>query len=263
MQIAITFFILFSSLLIPSFINAHEIPPEQMEMALTGGVYEYLWLGGSHMLTGLDHLLFIFGVIFFLNSIWDIVKYISFFTLGHSLTLIFATFYEISASEYLVDAVIALSVVYKGFDNLDGFKKVFKIKSPNLAFIIFVFGLIHGFGLSTRLQAFYLSKESLLIKILSFNLGVELGQIAALIPMVFLLKWLKKSHFFDKLSILSNAALIFVGFALFFVQLNGYFDAEKLQKNRQADLENIRKSGEIKDIKLLKELEGKQGVFDE
>ena len=103
------------------------------------------------MIRGYDHLLFLFGVIFFLTEFKDIVKFITTFTAGHCITLIAATFMGISANYFLVDAVIALTVIYKGFDNLDGFKKFFKCESPNLLLLVFIFGLIHGFGLSTRL----------------------------------------------------------------------------------------------------------------
>ena len=99
---------------------------------LAGGVTQYVWLGASHMLTGYDHLLFIFGVIFFLTGFRDILKYITAFTVGHSITLIFATIYGITANYYLIDAVIALSVCYKGFDNLDGFRKFVGVKPPDL-----------------------------------------------------------------------------------------------------------------------------------
>ena len=126
--------------LVPVVIFAHGISEADRQAMLAGGNLRYVWLGATHMLTGYDHLLFIFGVIFFLTGFRDIVKYITVFTLGHSITLIFATVFSISANYFLVDAVIALSVCYKGFDNLDGFKKFLGRPSPNLLLVIF--GLI-------------------------------------------------------------------------------------------------------------------------
>ena len=87
------------------------------------------------------------------------MKFITAFTIGHSITLVFATLYQIQANYYLVDAVIALTVIYKAFDNLDGFKRYLNTNSPNLLWMVFGFGLIHGFSLYTRLQMMPLAEE--------------------------------------------------------------------------------------------------------
>jgi len=150
-KLILSFFTLFVSA--NSF--AHGISEEAKRSMIEGGYLQYIWLGTEHMITGYDHLLFLFGVIFFLTTFKDIVKFISIFTLGHSITLIFATFMGITANYWLVDAVIAISVCYKGFDNNDGFQKYFGMKkAPNLLMMVFIFGLIHGFGLSTRLRLY-------------------------------------------------------------------------------------------------------------
>ena len=156
---------------------------------------------------------------FFLSNYFDIFKFITAFTIAHCITLIFATFYGITANAYLIDAVIAFSVIYKGFENLDGFKKCFSIGPPNLILMVFIFGLIHGFGLSTRLQE--VSNLSL-SQILSFNIGVEFGQIAVLI-IVFLLISMIKGKSFDGISRISNWVLVVTGIFLLVYQLNGYF----------------------------------------
>ncbi len=207
---------------LPAIALAHGISEADKAAMLSGGYLQYLWLGASHMLTGYDHLLFIFGVIFFLTGFRDIVKYITIFTLGHSLTLVFATILGITANYFLVDAVIALSVCYKGFDNLDGFKKYLKMPSPNLLWVIFIFGLIHGFGLSTRLQQLPLGETGLIMRILSFNVGVELGQIAALSVMLILIAGWRRTQSFAQFSTLSNAGLIAAGAFLFLMQMHGY-----------------------------------------
>lgn len=209
-------------ILIPVFVLAHGISESDKAALLSGGTIQYLWLGASHMLTGYDHLLFIFGVIFFLTGFRDIVKYITIFTVGHSLTLVFATILGITANYFLVDAVIALSVCYKGFDNLDGFKKYLKMPSPNLLWVIFVFGLIHGFGLSTRLQQLPLGETGLIMRILSFNVGVELGQITALSFMLILIAGWRRTRSFAQFSTVSNAGLIVAGAFLFLMQMHGY-----------------------------------------
>ncbi|HAZ13880.1 MAG: hypothetical protein A2X86_12885 [Bdellovibrionales bacterium GWA2_49_15] len=179
---------------------AHGISEADKQTMLDGGYLKYIWLGATHMLTGYDHLLFILGVIFFLTTFKDIVKFISVFTLGHCITLIFATFFKITANYYLIDAVIAISVMYKGFENIDGFKKYFDWQPPTLLRMVFIFGLIHGFGLSTRLQQLPLGDDqiSMLIRILSFNVGVEVGQVVALAVMLIFLRGWRKAKTFER-----------------------------------------------------------------
>jgi hypothetical protein len=174
------------------------------------------------MLTGYDHLLFIFGVIFFLTGFRDIVKYITVFTLGHSITLVFATIFGISANYFLVDAVIALSVCYKGFDNTNGFRRHLNREPPNLLLVIFGFGLIHGFGLSTRLQQLPLGESGLILRILSFNVGVEVGQIIALAAMLVVIAGWRKTRSFAQFSTVANNGLIAAGLLLFLMQMHGY-----------------------------------------
>src|SRR5215212_8543914 len=202
--------------------SAHGISDADKQGILEGGNLEYLKLGAMHMLTGYDHLLFLFGVIFFLTKFRDIVKFITAFTLGHCITLVFATLLHIKANFYLIDAVIALTVCYKAFDNLDGFRRYIDVQPPNLLGAVTLFGLIHGFGLSTRLQQLPLGQEGLVLRILSFNLGVEMGQIIALSGMWVVLSSWRKTSSFLKFSKVANAALMFAGILLFLMQLHGY-----------------------------------------
>lgn len=203
---------------------AHGISEADRQSMLDGGYLRYIGLGASHMLTGYDHLLFLLGVVFFLTSFKDVAKFVTVFTLGHCLTLIFATYFKITWNFYLVDAIIALSVIYKGFDNNGGFQKYFDMKSPNLLAAVFGFGLLHGFGLSTRLQQLPLGDDgtSMLLRILSFNLGVEIGQMAALTVMVGLLAFWRHRPSFKRLSFAANLGLIYAGVYLLFMQLHGY-----------------------------------------
>lgn len=205
-----------------SFAVAHGMSAEDQARILNAGYFEYLRLGATHMLSGYDHLLFLFGVMFFLTRFKDILILITAFTIGHSITLVFATLVGITANYYLIDAVIALTVCYKAFDNLDGFKKYFQTRSPSLVWMVFIFGLIHGFGLSTRLQQLPLGDEGLALKILSFNLGVELGQIAALSIMFVLLTLWRKTESFKRFSAAANVLLMFLGGLLLLMQLHGY-----------------------------------------
>ncbi len=127
----------FVLLFFPLGILAHGVSSGDQEILNNGGLLSYIYVGAKHMVTGYDHLLFLAGVIFYLQGFKDIVRFITVFTIGHSITLIGATYLGIQANEHLVDAVIALSVLYKGFENLGGFEKYFKVKSPNLLLMVF------------------------------------------------------------------------------------------------------------------------------
>ena len=210
------------SILASSIAMGHGMSAEDKARALNAGFMEYIELGAMHMVTGYDHLLFLFGVVFFLTRFSDIVRFITAFTIGHSITLVFATLYSIQANYYLVDAVIALTICYKAFDNLGGFKTYLKMKSPNLMWMVFAFGLIHGFGLSTRLQQLPLAEDGLVFRILAFNVGVELGQIAALAIMLFLLSGWRRMASFKRFSQATNGLLMVLGLLLLLMQLHGY-----------------------------------------
>jgi hypothetical protein len=202
---------------------AHGVSSGDQELLNTGGLLSYVWVGAKHMLTGYDHLLFLAGVIFYLSGFRDVVRFITAFTIGHSITLTGATYLGYRADEHLVDAVIALSVLYKGFENLGGFEKLFKTASPNLLGMVFVFGLIHGLGLSTRLQSFEMGASEFLAKILSFNVGVELGQVVALIPIVFVITRWKQFPSYGAFYKAANWYLMMAGTGLFLFQIYNYF----------------------------------------
>lgn len=200
----------------------HGMSEAEKQSIVDGGNLRYMWIGSTHMLSGYDHLLFVFGIIFFLTKFKDIVKYITAFTLGHSATLIYATFTGLQVNYFLIDAVIGLSVSYIAFTNLDGFRKYWNVKPPNLLFMIIALGLIHGLGLSTRLQQLPLSEDHLLMNIISFNVGIELGQILALTVMLLVLAGWRKSASFTQFSKISNVFLVIAGFYLAMMQMHGY-----------------------------------------
>lgn len=222
MQVKLRRAVILLFLFIPLLALAHDVSSADQEILRNGGLWAYIRVGATHMLTGYDHLLFLAGVIFFLNSFKDILKFITVFTIGHCITLIGATYAGIMANEHLVDAVIALSVLYKGFENLGGFEKL-NVKSPNLLLMVGLFGLIHGFGLSTRLQSFDMGEGQFLAKILCFNLGVEVGQVLALIPIVLIISLSQKNKQFPAFYKAVNWYLVIAGIGLFFYQLYGFF----------------------------------------
>ncbi len=185
-------------------------------------VIAFLYLGAKHMVTGYDHLLFLFGVIFFLYRMKEVALYVTLFAVGHSVTLLLGVLAGIHASPYLVDAIIGLSVAYKALDNLDAFQRWFGFK-PDARAAVFIFGLAHGFGLATKLQEFSLSPDGLVGNIVAFNVGVEVGQLLALGIMLIAIAWLRRSASFVRNAYLANAALLCAGFVLTGYQLAGYF----------------------------------------
>ena len=181
----------------------------------------YLYLGAKHMVTGYDHLLFLFGVIFYLTNLRSIALYVSLFAIGHSITLLTGVLADIKLNAFLIDAIIGLSVVYKAFDNIGGFDRFFGAK-PDDRVAVFIFGLVHGFGLATKLQEMTIASEGLIANLLSFNLGVEIGQILALLLLLLVLD-LGQRFVKNPLSgVFANIILMTCGFALTSYQLAFY-----------------------------------------
>jgi len=181
----------------------------------------FFYMGAKHMVTGYDHLLFLLGVIFFLFKTRDIVVYVSLFTLGHSITLLLGVLENIQVNAYLIDAIIGLSVVYKGFDNLGGFKRCFGFQ-PNTKWAVLIFGLFHGFGLATKLQEFSIPEQGLWQNLLAFNLGVEAGQCVALFCVWLLLSLWRRFKSYFTFAVLSNTFVMLAGFLLFGYQMLGF-----------------------------------------
>ena len=203
---------------------AHNVSKEDAELIAgkTGVQFAlYVWLGAKHMVTGYDHLLFLVGVIFYLKSLRTIAMFVSLFALGHSVTLISGVWLGLDVNPYLVDAIIGLSVAYKGFDNLQGFDKLFG-DSPDERLAVFIFGLFHGLGLATKLQDLGLAEDGLLANLISFNLGVEIGQLVALVVIVLLLRLLPSRSEKTSIGTAVNVGLIVAGFSLMAYQIGLY-----------------------------------------
>src|SRR5579871_343811 len=185
-------------------------------------ILPFIYLGAKHMVTGYDHLAFLVGVIFFLYKLKDIVTYVSLFTIGHSLTLLAGVLGGIHANPFVIDAIIGASVVYKAFDNMDGFKRFLGFE-PNTKLAVLIFGLFHGFGLATKLQELDLSKNGLVTNIVSFNVGVEIGQVLALTAVLIVLSYWRTRSGFLRHAFATNTALMSIGFVLSGYQIAGYY----------------------------------------
>lgn len=183
-------------------------------------VTPYAYLGAKHMVTGYDHLLFLAGVVFFLQRLRDVAAYVTLFAVGHSLTLLAGVLGGIEANPYLIDAVIGLSVAYKAFENLGGFKALGL--APSAALAVFTFGLFHGFGLATKLQETRIAPDGLVGNIIAFNVGVELGQLTALGLLLGLLSLWRTGARFHEQAATANWGIMAAGFTFMLYQLASY-----------------------------------------
>lgn len=210
--------------LLPALSTAHGVSEGDakfVEANEGAAVGPFLYLGAKHMVTGYDHLMFLVGVIFFLYKLRDVVAYVTLFTLGHSVTLLAGVLGGIHANPYIIDAIIGLSVVYKAFDNMDGFKRLLGFQ-PNTKLAVLLFGLFHGFGLATKLQELTLTKEGLVANILSFNVGVEIGQALALTAVLIALSYWRVRPGYVQHAFATNTLLMAGGFVLMGYQIAGY-----------------------------------------
>ncbi len=185
-------------------------------------IFPYLYIGAKHMVTGYDHLLFLVGVIFFLYRPRDVLVYVTFFTIGHSLTLLGGVLNNIAFNAYIIDAIIGFSIVYKGFDNLGGFKRLFGYQ-PSTKLAVLIFGLFHGFGLATKIQEFEVPQEGLVENLISFNVGVEFGQFLALTVVFTALGFWRRHRSFMQFSTAANTLLMSSGMILIGYQMTGFF----------------------------------------
>jgi hypothetical protein len=189
-------------------------------------ILPFLYLGAKHMATGYDHLLFVIGTVFFLYQLRHVAIYVTTFSLGHSTTLLLGVLGGFHVNPFLVDAMIGLSVAYIAFDNLGGFRTLLGFQ-PNTKLAILIFGLVHGFGLATKVQELNPSRDGLIANMISFNVGVEIGQLLVLSAALALIIWWRRTSHFTKQAVFANAVIMMLGFVLMEYQLAGYFVAAR------------------------------------
>ncbi len=182
------------------------------------GVGRFLGLGIEHILIGIDHVLFVISLLLIAMPLRRLALLITSFTIGHSITLILASFDHLSINLRFAESIIALSIAYVAIDN------IIRLSSQNRRAptinnshagsrwaIVFVFGLIHGFGFSSVLRGLGLPEDGLVLSLLLFNVGIEIGQlmiIAVTLPLVWLI-WKKISY--RGFSILASSAIGLLG----------------------------------------------------
>ena len=184
----------------------------------------FLYLGAKHMVTGYDHLLFLFGVIFFLYGFKQIATYVSLFAIGHSTTMLLGVAFDFGISSYIIDAIIGFSVVYKALDNLGAFRLWFGFQ-PSTRAATLLFGFLHGFGLASRIIDYDISPDGLWPNLIAFNVGVEVGQLLALAAILVVMRYWRAMPSFAGQAYAANVLMMTAGFALMGLQITGYFVA--------------------------------------
>lgn len=215
---------IFFSLLIADNAFAHGVTSgDKGYIAEISGIHAlpFIYLGAKHMMTGYDHLLFLFGVIFFLYRLRDVGIYVTLFAVGHVITLLSGVLLKIGISAYIIDAIIGFSVVYKALDNMGAFQRWFGFQ-PNTKAATFIFGLFHGFGLATKILEYEINADGLIGNLIFFNIGVEIGQILALVAILIAITYWRKSGSFIRHAYTANAFMMMLGFLLMGYHITGY-----------------------------------------
>ena len=190
---------------------------------ITGvNIVPFVYLGAKHMVTGYDHILFLFGVIFFLYRLKHIAIYVSLFAIGHSTTMLLGVYFNVGINSYIIDAIIGLSVLYKALDNMGAFQRWLGFQ-PNTKVATLIFGLFHGFGLSTKILEYNISPDGLVPNLLAFNVGVEIGQLTALATILIVMGFWRRTDSFWRHAYAANTVMLTAGFVLIGYQLTGYF----------------------------------------
>jgi hypothetical protein len=141
----------------------------------------YLQLGLEHILTGLDHLLFVLGLVLIVPDRWMLLKTVSAFTLAHSITLGVATFFQVAPAPALLNTLIALSILFLGPEIVRYQRGGTSLTLRHPWVVAFCFGLLHGFGFAGGLLSLGLPRGEIPLALLMFNVGVEIGQIAFIV----------------------------------------------------------------------------------
>lgn len=208
-------------------VEAHNVTPGDagyIQEIFGVNIIPFTYLGAKHMVTGYDHILFLFGVVFFLYKMKDVAIYVSLFALGHSVTMLAGVWFGWGVNAYIIDAIIGLSVVYKALDNLGAYQRWFGFQ-PNTKAATLIFGLFHGTGLATKILEYEIAPDGLLPNLLAFNVGVEIGQILALAVILIVMGYWRKSHGFFRQAYTANVVMMSLGFMLMGYQITGFFVA--------------------------------------
>lgn len=181
----------------------------------------FMYLGAKHMVTGYDHLLFLFGVVFFLYQMRHIAIYVSLFAIGHSTTMLLGVWYGWSVNIHLIDAIIGLSEVYKALDKLGAYQRWFGFQ-PNTKTATLIFGFFRWLELATKILDDDIAPDGLLANLIAFNVGVEIGQLIALSIILIVMGYWRRTAGFLRHAYAANVVMMTAGFTLAGYQLAGF-----------------------------------------
>lgn len=185
--------------------------------ATAGGFWQtaksFLVLGIEHIFTGYDHIMFLFGLLLVGRDFGNLIRIVTSFTVAHSLTLALATLGVVQPTAWVTEAGIALSIAYIGFENL--FIKDIRHRWK----ITFLFGLVHGFGFANVLRGMNLPRSGLAASLFTFNMGVEIGQVAIVILMFPLLLYISRTQYRLTVTRIASAIILTFGLAWFYQRI--------------------------------------------
>ncbi len=188
-------------------------------VSLPAQLAEFVRLGVEHIFLGYDHLMFLLGLIAIGGRFLDLVKIVTSFTIAHSLTLILAALEIVALPTRLIESGIALSIAYVAAENFIIFTGNNRAETERLArhrwLLTFFFGLVHGFGFANVLRDLGLPGRGLIGSLLSFNLGVELGQMAIVGLLFPVVLWLSKTSFQRRVVFALSSIIFIFGFSWF------------------------------------------------
>ena len=187
--------------------------PRHMQSAATFG--GFFFMGVEHILTGYDHLIFLFGLLIAMSQFRATLWVITCFTLAHSVTLALAAFDLVRVPEQIVEPLIAATIIYVGVENL--------LRLDNATGrwrLALIFGLVHGLGFATDLKEKVggMSGEKIVVPLMSFNLGVEVGQLAVAALVLPLIWWLRSQPGLRRSLVPSCSTLVVLAGAWWLVQ---------------------------------------------
>ncbi len=199
------FLLLFCGLFISSSVSAHAIAADLSKLSRTDVAWIYLKLGYTHILPlGLDHILFVMCIFLLNPKLKSVLWQATAFTVAHSITLGLAMYGLITPPSYIIEPVIALSIFFVAVENI----LTDKLK-PSRIVIVFIFGLIHGMGFASALIGLGLPKKEFVTGLVTFNVGVELGQITIILAAwLFLGMWFSKKPWYKNRIVTPISAVI-------------------------------------------------------
>ena len=186
--------------------NGWEFSVKSKAASLWSKIFSFLKLGIKHILTGYDHILFLVALLVIGLSTKEAIKIITSFTVAHSITLLLAAMQLITLNSKFVESVIALSICYVALENL-------LAKQVNYRWLVtFSFGLIDGFGFAGVLQEYIIRKSDLVLSVVSFNVGVEVGQMMIFLIMLPILHLMRKKFAARKITVVASISIFIFGF---------------------------------------------------